>query len=545
MGHSRHRLLAAVVLVFPLFLNCGKKDLAATTSAVVLEGAAWVPNVTGAGAVNHDANVTLTKTDLATVTGPLVGLAQGWSGREISVTIDMTDDLGDYGSLTLLAQPTGFPAALQGGAYTVLTYLSDGSNDWINLARSGTGGDCFASGAYICDSSGNCTVNSACTISWPSAYADRSHWEQHQIDFSFGSYASTNTFPTCNWSDGTAQSALDPSCAFNSTFFSHGKMRSGGTYTAKYILMTDSYASLSGYNAGLNVSVIKKAKNSIANSGAIDVNVILVGKDVAQATRTEKGKINLDSLFSAVQDFYSASNVNVKLGSIQAYEWTDGEAYANVAMGDFGKMVAAAGSMLPAATAGKAINIFFVKSVSDNSALLGMSGGIGGPAVNGLPNSGVVVSTFGKMDQYNSGCSAAPCGLTQVEYDFADMEQTIAHEMGHYLGLNHPTESHGTEHDLLRDTPICTATDSSGRISIRNCLMRDTNVFPVTQKMCSDACTSYSSIDGNYCPVALECEFNYMMYWSSKYFTVGKGTGDGNLFSAQSGQVINNHPLIQ
>jgi hypothetical protein len=295
------------------------------------------------------------------------------------------------------------------------------------------------------------------------------------------------------------------------------------------------------------VTVIKKTKNLNSNPGAVDVNVVLVGHDVIQASRNDKGKINLDSLFTAVHNFYKLANVNVKLGSITAYEWLDGEDYSDISMSQLGTMVGAAGSVLPAATDGKAVNIYFVRTVTDNSSLLGISGGIGGPAMNGLPNSGVVVSTFAKLDQYNPNCSASPCAITAVDYDFADMEQTITHEMGHYLGLNHPSESSGTQHDIVRDTPICTTLDASAgnKISIRTCLLNDTNVYAPTGLRCNQSCTTYNTATGLYCPAVLECEFNYMMYWSSKYFTVGAGTGDGNMFSPQQGMIINTHPLVQ
>ena len=430
----------AILSLIWVLSGCGKDE--AAVSAITLSGDPWVPNVAGSGAANHDSSVVVSKEVLTTQTGPVVGHSQGWNGKEITVTLDMSQDLGAYGSLSLVAQTVGFPSALEGGAYAVLTSLSDGTHEFINLARQNTGGDCAESGAYV-KSGSSYVENSACSVSWPSAYLDRTHWEQRQIDYTFNSYASTNTFPTCNWAEGTSTSpGGDPQCAFNSTFFDSGKLRTG-TYTAKYVLMSDSYATLTGYNASLMVTVIKKSRNVAVNSGAIDLNVVFVGASVSQASRNAKGKINLDSLFKAVQDYYSQTNVNVKLGTIRTFEWLDGESYAEIATSDFGKMISAASSVLPAETDGKAINIFFVNSVTDMATLLGISGGINGPMLNGLANSGVLVSTFGKLDQFNPNCSSAPCDVSQIEYDFNDLGQTVAHEMGHYLGLNHPSESTG------------------------------------------------------------------------------------------------------
>ncbi len=48
-------------------------------------------------------------------------------------------------------------------------------------------------------------------------------------------------------------------------------------------------------------------------------------------------------------------------------------------------------------------------------------------------------------------------------FDDAEVEQlgiTLAHEVGHYLGLMHPVEETWDEYDALDDTPFCTDTRS-------------------------------------------------------------------------------------
>lgn len=56
------------------------------------------------------------------------------------------------------------------------------------------------------------------------------------------------------------------------------------------------------------------------------------------------------------------------------------------------------------------------------------------------PHAGVVVSTFGFM------LSPERVG------------KTMAHEVGHALGLDHTTESDGVSHDPIPDTPECSQT---------------------------------------------------------------------------------------
>lgn len=563
MGLFRHSpptllfLLAALLVVVLSSTGClglfGSEDeeeaTLSTTAVRSLTGSAWVPNVPGAGSLNRDTNVSVSTTTV-TATGAIVGLGETLDGHEITVDIDMTQDLGPYGSMSLQAVNTSYPSALEGGAYPVLTYLWDGTNELVNMTRTGTG-NCFDSGVYTC-SGGTCGTNANCKASWPSAYFDRAHWLQHQINTSFTSYSSLNTFPSCSGTGTTTPASgspySEPTCAFNSTFFVSNKLRSGVHYTARYVLMADRYATVgTSYSGGLSVSIIKKTKAANTNPGALDVNLIFVGYDVIEATRSAHGKINMDRMMSATQDYLAVSNVNVKLGVITAYEWTGGEQYAELATTDFGEMVAAGSAAVESSSGGRAVNVFFVKSITNNSSLLGQSGGIGGPVVHGLRNSGVVVSTFGMLEQYNPNCTTSSCTNAQIDEDFATLEQTVVHELGHYLGLNHPSESTGSTHDIVHDTPICTATDPSfgSKLTIYSCRNLDGNVYPPTSKTCSQGCSSYNPNNDVYCATAPECQFNYMMYWSSKYFSEGVGTGDGGLFSNGQGAIINYCPLVR
>jgi hypothetical protein len=541
------RLTASLVMGVACFFfaACGGDDTKSSKRDYTLSGTPWIPNVAGVSASNHDSSVVESRqTITASPAGAsIVGLAQGFSGNEVTVNFTVPEDLGDYGSFTLLAQPMNFPSSLKGSAFAVLTYLSDGTNDFVNLNHAA--GGCFDTGMFAC-TSGKCNFNTSCSVSWPSAFYDGAHWRQRQVDLSFYSPASTNTFPTCNWAGGSAPPSTNSQCAFNSTFFSSGKLRTG-SYTARYAIIADSYSTVpAGKQAAVNVTLVRK-KRPTANPGAIDVNIVFVGYNVSQASRNAKGKVNMDSLMASLQDFYSAAPLNIRLGTIRSYEWVEGgEPYANVAEADLGTMVATAGSVLSAESSGKAVNIFLVNTIENSYSLLGISGGIGGPPAHGLPNSGVVVSTFGKLDQYNPSCSVPPCSLAKIEYDFADLEQTIAHEIGHYLGVNHPTEGSGDEHDFVPDTPVCTSTDPAySRITPASCRVTDTNIFPSTGFRCSQTCTGYSNSAGNYCPAKVECQFNYMMFWSSKYFKEGTGAGDGNLFSTQEASMMNFHPMVQ
>ncbi|MGK5088892.1 M43 family zinc metalloprotease [Bdellovibrionota bacterium FG-2] len=561
--YSQLAVLAFCVIFAIPGAGCAKKKstTSESSSCAAIDGVAWTPNISGAGASNHDTGAEVSKTILS-ASGPVTGLGQAApASREIDVEIDMTEDLGAFGSLTLVAKVTGMPAGLDGSAYPALVYLSDGTYDYINLARAGSGGDCAQNGYYTCNGV-SCTSNSACLVNWPSAYFDRTHWQQHQIP-SFG-YGSVNTFPSCNWTEGAEAPSTDSACAFNTHFFpseySVPRLRYGGKYHAKYVLLAANYATVTTAAAAqLEVTVIKKkeAATATAIGGAVDLNIVIVGSDNIAASRTVKGKQNLDSLFTLVQQYFGHENVGVKLGSVNAIEWgceAGGDSYANVGAMKLGDMFSGSKDLIPEASELKALNIFLVSTIDDdvsgegsNLTILGLSGAIGGPMLRGTAASGLAFSSFDKLATYNPLCSGTgECSIQHQEADFVDMGATIAHEMGHFLGLNHPTEAQGSKHDVVYDTPVCTARSaSSGYITISSCLNSDTHVYSPTGKTCKQVCTGYSSSSGVFCPEAMECQFNHIMWWTSKNFKEGTALGDGNVFSHDSSVIINYNPFIQ
>jgi len=88
------------------------------------------------------------------------------------------------------------------------------------------------------------------------------------------------------------------------------------------------------------------------------------------------------------------------------------------------------------------VNLFFITDYSEGS-YLGNSSGI--PGSQGLAGShnGVLIS----LKAHKKGGSGLNDQL---------LGETAGHEMGHFLGLFHPTEEYGNEFDPIDDTPKCT-----------------------------------------------------------------------------------------
>lgn len=534
---SLFRLLCAIASCAALSActqdsESGRSPASSSCSLVELPGV--LDGVTGATETAHDSSVAVAKTVLAG-TGPLNGLADAVpSSREIVFTFTVPD-LGANGSITLVAETTSFPSQLSGNAYPFLVSLNDGTNELVNLTRAGTGSDCAAAGYFTCSGT-SCSSNPNCVITntnpSPSSFTERRHWQQYQLPPD--GFVSTNTFPTCNWTSGS------PTCRFNSTFFSGGKLRPG-TYTARYALLASNYKNTTfGLQASMKLSVIQKSDAAFGSpNGAVDLNVVLVGKKNVQDVDTPKGKTNLNALFQHVQNHYSQPATGISLGKIRLYKLggcDDGSAWANVSIDLTGYMFDELSRLMPADAEGKALNIFIVSSIpydSSNLTILGLAGAINGPPVNGTMASGLVFSSFDSLATYNPSCGATSCPITDQEDAFRDMGATISHEMGHYLGLNHLSESSGTQHDFLADTPTCPA-GSGGSVTHTSCL---------GVNACGNACPGYNG-STVFCTAAPECEFNHIMWYTSKYYG-SAGSGDGNLFTANSSRIVNYNSFVR
>lgn len=560
--------VVVAITVVSLFTGCGAQEMVTTVvdDTVVstapdctnakLTGTSWVPNIQDKNAnlvttSNHNSNNVIYK-NTYTGSGLVTGLLQSYAGAHVITisNIEMSTDLLANGSISLVAKPTSVPSIFTSAdvpVYPVLVSLSDGTNELVNV----TG---CTGGFYSSCSDVDCTPVSACGPKSPTAFVGatnserKSRWEEQHSLLTY-EQISVTSFPTCNWASGT------PSCEFNSTFFNSGKLRTG-TYTAKYVMVASTTTNLSdNYSVGIQVDVVRKKSASGAGNGAMDLNVILVGTKNINDSRTAKGKQNLDALFAHFYNHYNADNasaVGVKLGAVNVYEWTcenGGDAYADVDLSDRGDMFSAGSQLVDSASEGKGVNIFLVSTIpysNSNYTVLGVSGGIVGAVVNGTTRSGLAFSTFDSIASYNSRCSVGTdCTIQLQESDFIEMGGTISHEVGHFLGLYHPSESNGSDHDPIPDTPQCasTSTLTSGgstyyQTTISSCRS-------VTEATCRDLCSTTDYLITNpFCADKAECQFNHVMWWTSKDHD-SNGNGNGNIFSASSGKVMNYSPFVQ
>lgn len=548
-------LLLFVCVVASLSLSCGSgiQIQQKRRTCAALTGTPWSPSVPGTGASNHNTTTTTVTKSVQNLTAKVAGGSDLPTGSNLTTMTFTLGDLGVSGSFSLQAKVDNAPNP-DLAPYPVLVSLVDpNGKDWVNLKSA-----CTTGGVYTCSSSG-CSVNSACgpdtSSALGTAYSSRTHWIQSQIPV-FGS-TSMNIFPTCNWASGT------PSCAFNSIpFFSSSKLPQG-TYTAKYYVLEPTKTT-NNTNMNLKVTLTTKTDNVALGGGhtaAIDFNVVLVGNKIINASRTARGSLNLNILFEQVRQHYIQTNSNIKIGSINAYEWTcenGGDEYASPSVFDLGDVYQVGSGLLGSTTEGKAVNIFMVSRIeygSDSSlTVLGLSGGLPGSNTNPDPASGVGIATFDMLDSYNSTCTAVSCSGSALDNNFVTLASTVSHEVGHYLGLNHPQESSATTNDTstvigmdaIADTPLCSlvaVTGKTGFYTTHASCRTDGTLGALTASGCNAACPGYNG-STTFCASATQCQFNHLMWWTTQNRSQSTGNGDGTIFSANTGVILNANPTI-
>lgn len=196
----------------------------------------------------------------------------------------------------------------------------------------------------------------------------------------------------------------------------------------------------------------------------IDLNVYLVGVPNVTAATAESDP-NLSAVLAQFETIYAAANISI--GKVRYFELNEEDTTRfSVVRSELEIEELVKRSKPPADDLDSlmSVNIFFAGAFAMRGTV-GISLGLPGPVgLHGTHGSGVVFTTEYMGQQVEDGFGMSVDGNVYTG-------QILAHEVGHYLGLFHTTESTGGAYDPLPDTPEC------GQISL-SCPDIDNLMFP-------------------------------------------------------------------
>ena len=198
----------------------------------------------------------------------------------------------------------------------------------------------------------------------------------------------------------------------------------------------------------------------------IDLNIYLVGVPNITA-QSAANNANMQAMLAAFNSIYDKAGVQV--GQVRYLDVTQEQAqrYAVIRSDEVVSELAAI-STRPGTTTDDALslNIFFVRAFAMDGGAIGVSLGLPGPAgLHGTPASGVVFTSEFLGQRFQDRFSNEPVDGN------AYTGIVMAHEVGHYLGLFHTSETSGQVIEPLMDTPSCPRRDFPTRCPDLNNLM--------------------------------------------------------------------------
>jgi hypothetical protein len=279
-----------------------------------------------------------------------------------------------------------------------------------------------------------------------------------------------------------------------------------------------------------DVTVLTRA-GGIPQRGALDLAIYLVGGPVTAAQAGTDP--NMQRMLQRIAADFARGGICVQ--SVTYYDVPDWArtrwAVVQASPGISAEPCSEYRQLFTLARPGNVVSLFFVDQITEPNApagtrLIGYDGAIPGVSTFGGTIAGGAVVSSGDLAS-SSGCGSSfsvGCGPDVVG-------ETAAHEVGHALGLFHPTESQGAsgeDFDPLNDTPQCLCSLCVAASDRASCADQPN---PPAQP---------TLVDGTVCTQGTQScgGGDYLMFWQLT------DASRGNL-SPQEGEVMRMNPLVR
>jgi len=297
--------------------------------------------------------------------------------------------------------------------------------------------------------SGNSTGTSSYTVSTLTLSSNSASFTLPSNVLSFvvsATGSSSPRFSTLTRADGTNVLGLtSPNGADTYSVFAYGQ----SDYVNFLVPLDGSLTATTGSWTLTTNSAATGAKVVVRSGTVSDTPTLTVQPYL---TGTTYSASDLSTALTTMQTIYSNNGVTLTVNAVQTIS---GSQYTAVSK----SFTDSTTSALLNQGQTDNLSLFFVEDFSGSSTgTLGISAGIPGSLGVAGNHNGVLIGLTG----HASG------GSLQSQL----LAETAAHEMGHFLGLYHPTESAGTLYDPLSDTPQCASSndsDDSGKVSAEEC----------------------------------------------------------------------------
>jgi hypothetical protein len=203
----------------------------------------------------------------------------------------------------------------------------------------------------------------------------------------------------------------------------------------------------------------------------IDVNFYLVGVPGVNAGNAGSNS-NFQSMIETMRTIYAKADIQI--GEVRYNELSSEQTSQYRIIRDFfDGLDLVTLSKDPGSTRDEllSVNVFLIEdfNIPDLPGLLGFSPGL--PGVSGAHGSAGAGLVFSSVNLRNSP---------------SDLGQTMAHEIGHFLGLRHTSEHGGNEHDPISDTDECSDPQNGTRCPDHRNFMFPFSLSGVRQENVSD-----------------------------------------------------------